>query len=84
LISWTVVLTILIPVMVGREATYHFIGRDVHDGINLVRSFPTLFVTQCAKPFRPVADLWLLHMFDGHPSRQAGGEKSCRPCSQIP
>lgn len=39
LISWAVVLTILIPVLVGRQATYHFIGRNVHDGINLVRLF---------------------------------------------
>lgn len=39
LISWAVVLTVLIPVLVGRQATYHFIGRNVHDGINLVRLF---------------------------------------------
>jgi hypothetical protein len=36
LISWAVVLTILVPVLVGRQATRHFIGKDVHDGINLV------------------------------------------------
>jgi hypothetical protein len=36
LISWAVVFTILIPILVGRTATYHFVGREVHDGINLV------------------------------------------------
>lgn len=35
-ISWTVIFTILVPILVGRAATYHFIGRDLHDGVNLV------------------------------------------------
>lgn len=36
-ISWTIVFALLIPILVGRIATRHFIGREVHDGMNLVR-----------------------------------------------
>ncbi|KAJ9124095.1 hypothetical protein QFC22_000890 [Naganishia vaughanmartiniae] len=38
-ISWTIVFALLVPILVGRIATHHFVGRDVHDGINLIAGF---------------------------------------------
>lgn len=82
-ICWAVVFTILIPVLVGRAATRHFIGRDVHDGINLVRISssisPHLGLIALA-----LLDLRLLYMFGSLASRQASRQKSRRLCSKIP
>ncbi|KAJ9106134.1 hypothetical protein QFC21_001276 [Naganishia friedmannii] len=38
-ISWTIVFALLVPILVGRIATHHFIGREVHDGMNLIAGF---------------------------------------------